>query len=97
MGRSPKDGRRAARVPHDSVLELFDEEGRLVDAVRTLHDVSAVGVSFSSTEAFSKGERIRGRIRILGAGVREFKGRIARFKERENSTLYGVEFDAALR
>lgn len=93
MAIFPKDGRRAPRAPHDSVLELFDEDGRLAAAVLRLHDVSSVGASFSTTRAFSKGQVLRGRMRLLGVGVLEFTGRVVRFKERENSTLYGVEFD----
>jgi hypothetical protein len=94
MATFPKDGRRGARVRHDSVLELLDDEGRPAAGALKLFDVSSVGASFSTTRKFAKGEKLCGRLRILGAGVLEFTGRIVRFKERENSTLYGVEFDS---
>ncbi len=68
MAIFPKDGRRGARVRHDSVLELLDEEGRLMGAVLKLFDVSSVGASFSTTQKFAKGAKLRGRLRILGAG-----------------------------
>jgi hypothetical protein len=62
--------------------------------VLRLSDVSSVGASFSTVRTFAKGTRIRGRLRLLGIGVLEITGRIVRFKERTNSTLYGVEFDS---
>jgi hypothetical protein len=89
-----KESRRAPRTPHDSVLELHDENGRLMEGTLKLFDVSASGASFSTTKKFAKGARIRGRMRLLGKGAVEITGRIVRFKERENSTLYAVEFDA---
>jgi hypothetical protein len=92
--RTAKEARRAPRVPHDSVLELFDEEGRLTDDVLTLIDVSSVGVSFSTTRAFDKGAIVRGRLRLLGVGALNVMGRVVRLKKRSNSTLYAVAFDS---
>jgi hypothetical protein len=89
-----KEARRAPRLPHDSVLELYDQEGRLTPGALKLIDVSSVGASFSTTRAFAKGAKIRGRARLLGVGVLEISGRIVRLKERTNSTLYAVEFDS---
>jgi len=94
MARPPKETRRSPRVPHDSVLELYDAEGRLTAGGVTLVDVSAVGASFTTTRVFVKGEKVRGRLRLLDAGVLEVAGRVVRLKERTNSTLYGVEFDS---
>ena len=94
MARLAKETRRAPRVRHDSVLELYDEEGRLTVDVLTLVDVSSVGASFSTTHPFAKGAKIRGRLRLLDAGVLEIEGRVVRFKERTNSTLYAMEFDS---
>lgn len=59
-----------------------------------LVDVSSVGASFTSTRSFAKGETVRGRLRLLGAGVLEVSGRVVRVKERQNNVLYGVEFDS---
>jgi hypothetical protein len=89
-----KEARRAPRIPHDSVLELYDQEGRLTADALKLIDVSSVGASFSTTRAFAKGAKIRGRVRLLDVGVLEISGRIVRFRERSNSTLYAVEFDS---
>lgn len=94
MAIFPKDARRSPRVRHDSVLELLDDQGRVTGVALKLSDVSSVGASFSTPRKFTKGAKLRGRMRILGVGVLEFTGRIVRIKERENSTLYGVEFDS---
>ena len=94
MVRAFNDVRRGARTRHDSVLELYDGSGRLLADVMRLVDVSSVGVSFTSTLVFAKGAAIRGRLRLLGAGVLEIAGRVVRVKERTNSVLYGVEFDS---
>ena len=92
--RTAKEERRAPRVPHDSVLELFDAEGRLMAEALKLVDVSSLGASFSTTRLFAKGAKIRGRLRLLNFGVLEIEGRVVRLKERTNSTLYGVRFDS---
>ncbi|MFI5347111.1 MAG: PilZ domain-containing protein [Elusimicrobiota bacterium] len=94
MPRSGKDSRRAPRIPHDSLLELYDDAGGIQDAALKLVDVSAVGASFTTTRAFAKGAKIRGRVRLLNVGVMEIEGRIVRVKERTNTTLYAVEFDS---
>ena len=92
--RMAKEARRSPRTPHDSVLELYDAEGRLLADVLKLVDVSTVGASFSTTRTFAKGAKIRGRLRLLGVGVLEIAGRIVRLKERTNSNLYGLESDS---
>ncbi|MDP3543421.1 MAG: PilZ domain-containing protein [Elusimicrobiota bacterium] len=93
MTRYSKEARRAARQPHDSVLELLDASGFTPSDAR-LVDVSALGVSFTSTRVFAKGEPIRARLRLLGAGVLEIKGTVVRIKERERGALYAVKFDS---
>jgi PilZ domain len=94
---TPRDARRAARAPHDSALELFDEHGQLLPAqVQTLVDISATGASFTSTRELAKGARVRGRVRRMGRAVFDFTGRVVRRREhpsRANSILYAVEFD----
>jgi PilZ domain-containing protein len=89
-----KEARRSKRTPHDSVLELFDKDGRLLAGVQQLVDVSAVGVSFIATHAFRKGDVVHGRLRLLETGVLEITGRVVRLKERSNSTLYAIEFES---
>ena len=93
MAAPLKDSRRALRVKHDSVLELLDEEGRLIESVLKLHDVSGAGAGFTTTHAFAKGAKIRGRLRLLGVGVLDIAGRIVRLEHRGNATFYAVEFD----
>lgn len=89
-----KDARRAPREPHDSVLELLDDKGVKPFGDARLVDVSSLGVSFTSTRLLAKGAAIRARLRLLEAGVLEFKGTVVRVKERSNCTLYAVKFDS---
>lgn len=92
--RMTKESRRALRHSHDSVLELLSGPyGARIDAARLL-DVSAGGASFTTSLPLAKGERVRGRMRLLGAGVLEFVGVVVRIKEKKNSTLYAVEFES---
>lgn len=94
VDRFTRESRRAPRVRHDSVLELYDEEGHLTASVLKLVDVSSVGASFSTTHTFAKHAKIRGRLRLLNIGVLEIEGHVVRLKERTNSNLYGMEFDS---
>lgn len=87
------DLRRAPRARHDSVFELYDEAGRPWPETARLVDLSAVGVAFTSTRALARGERVRGRLRLLGIGVVEVAGHVVRRRELENRTFYAVEFD----
>lgn len=89
-----KEGRRGPRFRHDSVLEISDDSGRLLVEVARLIDVSSVGVSFTTTHVFAKGERIRAKLRLMNAGVLQITGRVLRVKEKNNSTVYAVEFDS---
>lgn len=88
------DKRRAPRVRHDSVLEIFDDRGRLIDAVVRLVDVSAVGAAFASTLALSKGETVRARLRLLDSDPLEIRGRVVRVQEKANFSVYGIEFES---
>lgn len=92
-----QEKRRAPRAAHDSVLEFRDGEGRLTGETARLADFSARGARFSTPRAYAKGARVRGRIRLLERGVFEVTGRVVRLRERENFTLYGVEFDSCRR
>lgn len=88
-----KESRRSSRHRHDSTLEILGATGGASVGVARLVDVSAGGASFVTTAVFVRGASLRGRIRLLGAGVLEFAGRIVRVKEKTNSTLYAVEFE----
>ena len=95
QGQPPgKEGRRAPRQRHDSVLELSDDSGRPIECVARLADVSALGARFSSVEPLSEGQRIRARLRLLKEGVLDVRGRIVWKRPKKNTTHYGVEFDA---
>ena len=95
MTRYLPEKRRAAREKHDTVLDLFDSRGERVACVATLADISTTGASFRSTQPFVKGAQVRARLRILGKGVLDIAGHIARIKEFSNYTLYGIAFDSA--
>lgn len=90
------DKRRAPRIRHDSVLEIYDDRGRLLDAVIRLIDVSAVGAAFASTVAFAKGETVRARLRLLNADPLEIRGRVVRIQEKTNYSVYGIEFESVV-
>jgi hypothetical protein len=85
--------RRAARVHHDSIPELYDETGRLLEENVRLVDVSATGAQIATTATLVKGSTIRGRLRLLKEGVVSFGGRVLWAKEKENFILYGIEFN----
>lgn len=94
MARAGREARRAVRARHDSVLELLDEAGRPREGALRLVDVSSTGASFTTTLVLTKGDLLRGRLRLLGAGVLEVVARVVRVKERTNCALYGVEFES---
>mgnify|MGYP001559876880 FL=1 len=94
MSRTPEEKRRARRVKHDSVLEIYDSQGKLVDAVLRLVDLSTDGACFTSTQALPRGARIQARLRLLGEGVLYVTGRIVWTKTKGNATRYGLKFNA---
>lgn len=94
MAKKIPEVRRGERHRHDSVLEFLDDSGRVLGEVARLVDLSSVGVSFSTTRTFAKGERIRAGLRLLGVGVLTIIGRVVRIQARTNSTLYAVEFES---
>lgn len=75
------------------MLELYDASGRLLEQSVRLVDVSATGARLSTTAVLRKGAALRGRLRLLKEGVKEFGGRVLWVKERPNHNLYGVAFD----
>lgn len=87
------DNRRARRDKHDSVIELFDGAGKLKGTGR-LSDFSKTGVSFYSDKEFSKGEKLKARLRLLGKGVLDVSGEIVWTREENSRKLYGVRFDS---
>jgi hypothetical protein len=88
-----KEKRRAARSKHDSVLEIYDEDGDLLTGIGRLVNYSSVGVCFSSTKSLAKGDPLRVRLRLLKEGALEISARVVWVKKKTNTTLYGAEFD----
>lgn len=86
--------RKTVRAKHDSVLEIYDAQGKLVDAILRLVDLSSEGACFTSTQALPRGARIQARLRLLGQGVLYVAGRILWTKTKGNATRYGMKFDA---
>jgi hypothetical protein len=87
------DKRSARRDKHDSVIELFDGSGKLRGTGR-LYDVSKTGISFYSENVFTKGEKLKARLRMLGKGVLDVSGEIMWARDDKNRKLYGVKFDS---
>ena len=92
-----KDNRRAARRKHDSVMEILDDDGRYVTGLARLIDFSTVGVRFSSTKVFHKGDRVRGRLRLLKEGAFNFIAYVMWTKKFTNTHQYGLQFDVIKR
>ncbi len=58
------------------MLEIFDDSGPWIAGIGRLINVSSVGVCFSSVKSFAKGEKIRGRLRLLKEGVLDINGHV---------------------
>ena len=86
------DKRRAPRDKHDSVIEIFDAEGKLAVTGR-LVDFSATGASFSLKNSIVIPEKFRARLRFLDKGVLEAEARVVRSSREQNSTRYGIKFE----
>jgi hypothetical protein len=92
VDKTDRDKRRAPRVSHNSVVEIYDESGREIAATGRLVDFSKVGVCFSSTSQFTVNTELRLRLRILREGRLYVRGRIVWAKKQANRILYGLEF-----
>lgn len=87
------DKRRARRDSHDSVVEIFDQDGKLRCTGR-MADFSDSGISFASDGAFEKGEKVKIRVRLLHKGVLDADGEIVWARRVNNRDLYGVKFSS---
>jgi hypothetical protein len=90
---SSKENRQAARINHDSVLEIYDAGGHFITGIGRLVNFSKVGVCFSSTKALRVGDRLQARLRLLREGTVEVSAHIVWSKKKPNAMLYGVAFD----
>ncbi|OIN99212.1 MAG: hypothetical protein COX65_00040 [Elusimicrobia bacterium CG_4_10_14_0_2_um_filter_56_8] len=88
-----KDKRRAPRARHDSVIEIFNVEGK-VAATGRLVDFSKVGASFSVGNPVVMPDKFRARLRFLDKGVIEVEAHVVRTTREKNSTYYGIKFDS---
>lgn len=91
---NPQDKRRAVRSKHDSVIEIYDTEGRFIKGTGRLVNFSKVGICFSSTHPLALGEPLRARLRLLREGALEISARVVWTKKRPAGMLYGLAFDA---
>ena len=91
---NPRDKRRAPRSKHDSVLELYDEEGHFITGTGRLVNFSKVGVCLSTTKTLKTGERLRARLRLLREGTLEVSARVVWAHKKPNTVLYGLAFDS---
>jgi len=88
-----KENRRAPRRNHNSVVEIYDEEGRAIAEVAHLVDFSEVGACFSTPKLFTLHQRLRLRLRLLREGRLYIWARVVRVQKKANTNLYGIEFD----
>ena len=88
-----KDQRRAPRDKHDSVIEIFNVEGK-VAATGRLKDFSPVGASFTVGEPVVMPGKFRARLRFLDKGVIEIEAHVVRTVREKNRTHYGIKFDS---
>ncbi len=63
-----KENRRSPRRSHNSVVEIYDEEGNAIAEVARLVDFSEVGACFSTPKVFAVGKKLRLRLRLLREG-----------------------------
>jgi len=88
-----KEKRRAPRDKHDSVIEIFNIEGK-VACVGRLIDFSQAGASFLAGIPIVLPYKFRVRLRILNKGVLEARARVAWTRRQKNATRYGIVFDS---
>jgi hypothetical protein len=90
----PEEKRRALRQRHDSVLEIYDEEGHFITGTGRLVNFSKVGVCISSTQALACGERLRARLRLLKEGTLDVSAKVVWIRKKPNANLYGLAFES---
>ena len=88
------ENRRAGRARHDSVLELYDEGGRLITGIGRLVDFSTSGVRFSSTKSLKAGDALRARLRLLREGILDITAHVIWAKKKPVGWQYGIAFDS---
>lgn len=92
MALRNNDKRRAPRARHDSVVELFDDAGKLVDTGR-LVDFSDTGAAFFSLKPLRKGDKVKLRVRLLERGVLDICAAVVWARDSGPGRLYGLRFE----
>ncbi|MBI4422441.1 MAG: PilZ domain-containing protein [Elusimicrobia bacterium] len=87
-----RENRRAPRVKRNTVLELFDGQGRQVEAVVRLVDYSVAGLRFATAAHLAPGDRVRACLSLMREGLLYVEGRVVWKRAKGSTTLYGVEF-----
>jgi len=87
-----RENRRAPRSRHDSVLELYDEDGHFITGVGRLVNFSMVGACFATTKVLKQGEKLKARVRLLKEGTLEVLAHVVWMRKKTNTFLYGIEF-----
>jgi hypothetical protein len=93
MAMNGRDKRRAPRKAHNSVIEIFDVEGRVAASGRLI-DYSNVGASFSVGDPVVMPDSFRARLRFLDKGVIEVEAKLVWTRRDRNVTRYGIAFDS---
>ncbi|HBB67823.1 MAG TPA: hypothetical protein DCZ93_11105 [Elusimicrobia bacterium] len=91
-----KDKRRAPRNNHNSVIEIFDVEGKVAASGRLI-DFSTVGAAFTVGDPLVMPDKFHARMRFLDKGVLEVEARVVWTRREKNTTHYGIVFDSLKR
>ena len=91
------DKRRAVRNRHDSVLEIFDNSGKVISWSGRLIDFSMSGARFCAKQILAKDDRISARLRLMDKGVLDITAHVVWSRKERNTNIYGVRFDSVKR
>ncbi|MCX5785773.1 MAG: PilZ domain-containing protein [Elusimicrobia bacterium] len=88
-----KEKRRAARIKHNTVIDILDMEGEVAVSSRLI-DVSATGASFSMGDPLPIAGRFGARLRFMDKSVIEVKAHVVWTRKEKNLLRYGIKFDS---
>lgn len=91
-----REKRRARRARTDSRLDMFDAEGRFLAGHTRLVDFSPEGARLVSSVPLSRGQKIRGRMKVK-MGYIQIKGCIVWHRSDPPNHVYGVKFETLER
>jgi hypothetical protein len=90
---SARDKRRAPRERHDSVIEIFDKDGKLIAWAGKLVNCSATGACFSAVRHLTVGDQVNARLRLLDKGALDISAHVVWRLKKAVTHLYGIKFD----